>query len=252
MSALSDGNMCFDMKLSCFVSAGLIFLLPFHICAQQSSDSIVYKESVARIQQIYLNEIDDNAEIFHGNEYIRNGQKANGFPFFDSDKMLPGTISYQGITYINQNLYYDMVSDEIIIPNYAKNALIVLSPGKVDSFSIGTHVFIQLRSSASNHLIRDGYYEQLYAGDPGVYAGREKKLVTGSGSEESKYIQYNSYFIRLNDVFYAVDGKSSLLDILKDQEDVLRKYIRTNKLNFKKNLESALVLSVIYYSQLKH
>ena len=244
--------MCFDMKLSCFVSAGLIFLLPFHICAQQSSDSIVYKESVARIQQIYLNEIDDNAEIFHGNEYIRNGQKANGFPFFDSDKMLPGTISYQGITYINQNLYYDMVSDEIIIPNYAKNALIALSPGKVDSFSIGTHVFIQLRSSASNHLIRSGYYEQLYAGDPGVYAGREKKLVTGSGSEESKYIQYNNYFIRLNDVFYAVDGKSSLLEILKDQEDVLRKYIRTNKLNFKKNLESALVLSVIYYSQLKH
>ena len=105
MFALSDGNMCFDMKLSCFVSAGLIFFLPLHICAQQSSDSIVYKESVARTQQIYLNEIDDNAEIFHGKEYIRNGQKANGFPFFESDKILTGTISYQGTNYINQNLY---------------------------------------------------------------------------------------------------------------------------------------------------
>ena len=85
-----------------------------------------------------------------------------------------------------------------------------------------------------------------------VFTQEEKKLVTGSGSEESKYIQYNNYFIRLHDVYYAVDGKSSLLEILKDQEDVLKKYIRTNKLNFKKNLESALVLSVIYYSQLKH
>jgi len=244
--------MCIDMKLSCFVSAGLIFFLPLHIHAQQSSDSIVYKESVARIQQIYMNEIDDNAEIFHGNEYIRNGQKANGFPFFDADKMLPGTISYQGLTYINQNLYFDLVSGEIIISNYAKNALITLSPGKVDSFTIGTHVFVQLKSSASNHLTRDGYYEQLFAGEPGLYAGREKRLVTGSGSEESKYIQYNNYFIRLNDVFYPVDGKSSLLEILKDQEDLLKKYIRTNKLNFKKNLESALVLSVTYYSQLKH
>ena len=240
------------MKLSCFVTAGLIFYFPFHTCAQQLSDSILYRESVARIQQVYLTEIGDNAEIYHGKEYIRNGQKANGFPFFESDNFLAGWVSYQGTIYSNQNLYYDLVSDEIIIPNYTKNALIVLSSDKVDSFSIGTHVFIVVRPSTSNHLINEGYYESLYSGEPGVYAKREKKLVTGSGSEESKYIQYNNYFIRYKNVFYAVDGKSSLLEILKDQKDVLRKYIRTTKLNFKTNLESALVLSAIYYSQLKH
>lgn len=253
MAALSDGKMCFDMKLSCFVIAGFVFFLsPRYTCAQQPPDSITYKESVSGIRQVYLNEIDDNAEIYHGSEYIRNGQKANGFPFFESDNLLAGSVSYQGTTYTGQNLYYDLVSDEIIIPNYAKNALIVLSPGKVDSFSIGTHVFVLLTSNASNHLARDGYYEQLYSGEPGVYARREKKLASGTGSEEAKYIQYNTYYVRLNNVFYPVDGKSSLLDILKDQEDVLKKYIRTNKLNFKKNPESALVLSVTYYSHLKH
>jgi hypothetical protein len=248
----NDGNMCLNMKLSCFVSAGLIFSFPFHTCAQQLSDSIMYKESVARIQQVYLTEIGDNAEIYHGKEYIRNGQKANGFPFFESDNFLAGWVSYQGTMYITQNLYYDLVSDEIIVPNYAKNALIALSSDKVDSFSIGTHVFVFVRSSTSNHLISDGYYEPLYSGEPGIYARKEKKLVTGSGSEESKYIQYNNYLIRYKNVFYNVDGKSSLLEVLKDQKDVLKKYIRTNKLDFKKNLESALVLSVIYYSQLKH
>ena len=29
------------------------------------------------------------------------------------------------------------------------------------------------------------------------YVRREKRLVVGSGSEETKYIQYNSYFIRM-------------------------------------------------------
>ena len=66
-------------------------------------------------------------------------------------------------------------------------------------------------------------------------AKREKRLVVGSGSEETKYIQHDSYFIRLNNAYYEVGGKSDLLDVLKDQKDVLKKYIRTNKLNFKKN-----------------
>jgi len=253
LSALRDGNMCLDMKLSCFIPAVLISFIffPFHTCAQESSDSILYKQSLAGIQQIYQNEISDNAEIYHGKEYIRNGQKAIGFPFFESDNILTGSVSYQGTIYNNRNLYYDLVSDEIIIPNYSKNALIALSSDKVDSFSIGTSVFVMLKSSKSNHLSQDGFYEQLYRGEPGVYARKEKKLVPGVGSDESKYIQYNKYFIRYKDIFYAVDGKSSLIEIFKDKEDALKKYIRANKLNFKKNLESALVLSVIYYSQLK-
>jgi hypothetical protein len=220
--------------------------------AQSSPDSVLYNESVSGIHQVYLNEIGDNAQIYHGSEYIRNGLKANGFPFFESDSLLTGSISYQGFLYMNQNLYYNLVSDELIIKNYLHNAFITLSPEKVDSFTIGTHAFLQIKSNAANRLITGGYYEQLSSGDPAVYARREKRLASGTGSEEAKYIQYNYYFIKLKNVFYAVEGKKSLLDILKDQEDVLKKYIRTNKLNFKKNLESSLVLTVNYYSQLKH
>ena len=49
-----------------------------------------------------------------------------------------------------------------------------------------------------------------------------------------------------------MDGKSGLLNEFSDQEDELKKYIRTNKLNFKKDLENSMVLTTIYYSQLKH
>jgi hypothetical protein len=149
-------------------------------------------------------------------------------------------------------VYYNIVSDELITNNYAHNAFIVLSPEKVDSFVIQHHVFVPLTSDKYNHLEKDGYYDQLYAGEPGLYAKREKRFVVGSGSEETKYIQHDDYFIKLKNVFYAVDGKSALLDVLKDQQDLLKKYIRTNKLNFKKELESSLVLTTIYYSQLKH
>jgi hypothetical protein len=220
--------------------------------AQQPPDSILYNESLANIHQVYLKQIGDNAQIYHGREFIRNGQKATGFPFFESDNLLVGSVSYQGTLYPGKNVYYNIVNDELITNNYLNNAFIVLAPEKVDSFVIQQHVFVPLISDKSNHLEKDGYYDQLYSGEPGLYAKREKRLVVGSGSEETKYIQHDDYFIKLKNVFYAVDGKSELLDVLKDQADVLKKYIRTNKLNFKKDLESSLVLATIYYSQLKH
>ena len=255
MPGLRDGKMCLDMKFSFAACVGLtihFICISSETYSQQTADSVLYRESQANIQQVYFKQIGDNAQIYHGREYIRNGQKANGFPFYESDHLLVGSVYYQGTVYPTQNMYYNIVSDELIINNFPDNAFIVLSPKKVDSFVIGHHVFVPLVSLKSNHLEKDGYFDQLYAGEPGLYAKREKRLVVGSGSEETKYIQHDDYFIKLKNVFYAVDGKSALLDVLKDQEDVLKKYIRTNKLNFKKDLESSLVLTTVYYSQLKH
>jgi hypothetical protein len=242
------------MKLSFPACVG--FLLSFicisSVCAQSAPDSALYKESVSKIRQVYFTEIGDNAQIYHGSEYIRNGQKANGFPFYESNELTAGSVSYQGTIYSNQNLYYNLVSDELITNNYTHSALIVLAAGKVDSFTILNHVFVPINSDKINRLEKSGYYDLLYAGEPAVYARREKRMVVGSGSEETKYIQHDDYFIEIKGVYYPVDGKTALLDVLKDQEDVLKKYIRTNKLNFKKDPESSLVLTTIYYSQLKH
>ena len=253
MPAVSDGKMCFDMKLSRFVLVGMIVQLSGipPLQAQQSPDSLLYKEAISNLYRIYLNEIGDNAQIYHGDEYIRNGQKALGFPYFQSDSMLTGSISYQGILYTDLSLFYNLVSDEPVIRNYAQNTFITLSPQKVDSFTIGGHFFLKLTLKSYTGLPVDGFYEQLYSGEPGFYVRREKKLVVGTGSEETKYIQYNSFFVRMKNNFYSVDGKNALLDLLRDQKDPLKKYIRASKLNFKKNLESSLLKATIYYSRLK-
>jgi hypothetical protein len=241
------------MKLSFFVFTGIFFQL---ICiprleAQQLTDTMSLNSLVTNINHVYLDEIGNNAQIYHGREFIRNGQKAIGFPFYESDNMMTGTISYQGEIYPDRNLYYNLVSDQLIINNHAHNALISLSPEKVDSFMIGSHVFVPLYAGKAGGLEKDGFYEQLVSGEPALYARREKRLVVGTGSEETRYIQYNSYFIHMNHEFSPVDGKSALLDVFKDREDELKKYIRSNKINFRKNLESSLVMVTNYYSRLK-
>ena len=242
------------MKLSPAAYLGILFILlsSVHIHAQQSADSSEYNQPANALRQIYLNGIGDNAQIYHGTEYIRNGQKALGFPFFESNDLVDGAVYYQGTFYPQRKLYYDLVADEVVTVNYANNAQINLSMDKADSFKIGNHFFVRLNPAKSPGLPKEGYYEQLYSGEPGLYVKHEKRLVTGSGNEEIKYVQYNSYFVRKNPVFYAVDGKSGLLNEFSDKEDELKKYIRTNKLNFKKDLENSMVLTTTYYSQLKH
>jgi hypothetical protein len=241
------------MKLNCPGLIVLLFLFfSFPSRAQQSPDTLLYRESAYKIHQVYLSEIGDNAQIFHGSEFIRNGEKAIGFPFYEADNMLSGTVSYQGNMLMNLNLYYNLVSDEVVTNNFTHDALITLANEKVDSFTIDGHSFVRLSATKSNGLAKTGFYEKLYTGEPSFYVRREKRLVTGSGSEETRYVQYNYYFIRMKNVFYQVEDKNSLLDVLKDQKDVLKKYIRTGKLNLKKNTETSLLLTTIYYSQLKH
>jgi hypothetical protein len=246
--------MCFDMKLSCLALLGILFHLLFipNARAQQSSDSILYASAVSNLQQVYFNEIGDNAQIYHGAEYIRNGQKVIGFPYYGSDSLYTGSISYQGSLYTNIKLTYNLMSDEVIIHNYPRNAFIVLSPEKVDSFTLDSRSFLPLKSKNSTGLPGDGFYEQLLKGDPGLYLKMEKRLLSGSGSEEPKIVQYNTYLIKLRNVYYPVDGKKALLEIFKDQQDALKKYIRANKFNFKKEMEPSLIQITSYYSQLKH
>ena len=235
----------------------LVISFPFLFASQGFSqerltDSSARKELVSNLYHYYFNQIGENARLFNGSEYIRNGQRAIGFPFFESNDMLTGFVSYKTVIYPELSLYYDLVADELIIHNYSRNAFIVLSKEKVDSFSMKGHIFLRLESIKTNgELMGDGYYDRLTADDPGVYVKRFKKLVLPD-SGDPKYVQYNTYYLKMKDTFYLVDGRKTLFNLLKDDQDLLKKFIRSNKLSFKKRFEEALVRTTTYYAQLKH
>ena len=85
--------------------------------------------------------INPDSRLFNGREYIRNGTPAKGSPFFESDSLQLGSLSYDGILYRDIALEYDMISDELIIHNFAGDALISLTPEKITFFSIAGHRF---------------------------------------------------------------------------------------------------------------
>lgn len=237
-----------------FFMLSFLFLFGSRSIAQyQLSDSTFYEESVQYLTQDYFSQIGESALLYNGSQYIRNGQKASGFPFFLSDSLLAGSVSYHdGICYRDLSLYYDLVSDELITNNFTHNALIRLVKQKVDSFSISGHYFLRLETAKTNGEIKsDGFYEVLNRMQPELYVKREKKMEIPSGYGDPKYVQYNKYYLKINNRFYSFESKNSFLDLLKDQKSSLKSFIRFNKLNFKKRFEEAIVQTINHYSQLK-
>jgi hypothetical protein len=236
----------------CLLSPLYLLTLPAH--AQLSSDSSSYDPFTAHLGQDVHARLGDDSRLYNGYEYIRNGTPAKGFAFFDSDSLLAGTLSYDGILYRDIPMEYDLVQDQLVINDYTGKALISLIAGKIDHFSIGPHYFRYLvADKTASPLPKTGFYEVLFAsGSITLLARREKKLVFPSNRDDlARYYQENYYFLRVGDRFYRVDGKDDLLDAFKDKKDALKKYIRKNKIRFSKQLEKALIQTAGYYLQIR-
>lgn len=217
-------------------------------CSQTNADTL-FNESVASFRNIYFQEIKGNARLYQGGKYDVEEKRADGFPYFQADVIRQGTITFQGIKYAPVNLYYDLTSDDVVIFNYQHDDLISPDPDKIDSFTIGRHLFIHLDKLSG--LPGKGFYEQLCAGDPGLFVSRTKKFRFGTGNQESRYVEKNDYYIYVRNNFYKCNNKSDMLTILSDQSEAMKKFIHSNKINFKEDFESAVKSCVMYYAGLK-
>ncbi len=236
------------MRLSRLCVVGFLSVCFNPSFSQTSADSLV-NESVSAFRNIYFEELKGNARLYEGRKYNMEEKRADGFPYFQADVIRQGAITYQGTKYAPVKLYYDLTSDAVVTSNYEHDDLMSLDPDKVDSFSIGRHLFVHLDKLPG--LPVRGFYEQLYKGDPALYARREKKFYYGAGNRENRYVEKNDYYILLNHIFYKCAGKSDVLTIFGDQAEALKKYIHSNKIDFKDDFESAVTACVMFYAGLK-
>jgi hypothetical protein len=237
-----------------FLSALFLYLFFYETAgAQQTlSDSVFREQAAAGILDLYKKETGQNLLLYNGPEYLRNGQKVKGFPFFESESLLKGAVYYNGKLYTDVGLYYDLSTDQLVINNYNNDGAIALVPEKTAYFTALHHLFVRLIPNKENAvLIKEGFYDQLYEGKVSVFAKRQKKLEASLKAEdESIYKQYNEYFLEINHLFYRISGESGLLDLLKDKKAQLKKYIKEKKISFRKDPEQAIIQTAGYYTSL--
>jgi len=202
----------------------------------------------------YYRSAGDQSSLYNGTQYTGYPFVfAAGNPFFLTDKAQRGTIVYDKIVYTDVDLLYDDLMDVLIMQDESHR--IQLSNDRISSFTILNYRFIHiLNDSLSNSTPQAGFYNILYDGNLCVLKKEIKtirEIVTFSVEGKTRVIDLKSvYYFRKNNEYFKIKNQKALLDFFPQQKNEIKHFIKTNKLNFKKDTDNLLEKVAVYSDQL--
>jgi hypothetical protein len=239
------------MKL--FVSL-LLFLFSFakfSYCQQNTGN--INDNQVRNTLRLYENYMGPQAALYNGAEYVPFLFLKDGTPFYDSDTLKKGWISYEHFLYKNIPIQYDVSRDQVIILNFDAKSRLFLENSVIDSFHYGGHTFISLQRNVSETLNTGGFYEVLYSGDVSALALRKKNYreTIRDNQVVRVFFDTDKFFIKRNGKYFEVANQKDVLRVLGDKRNDLKRHMREQKVKFgRKNFEEAFLQTVKIYDQL--
>lgn len=203
----------------------------------------------------FTNKLINHNTIYNGKMYIPNTKPNDGgHPMFISNKYVDGYVCINQFKYSHVNLQYNLLEDQIILLNHDQVGGVILSIDDVQEFSLHNHQFVYIKPNSNQQdMISTGYYNQLHKGlNFTLFAKRTKKIseITIETGVKRSFIQQNKYYLFKNNYYHLVKTKKDLLTILDGKKELLLKYAKTNKLNFRNNQERAIYEMVKYFDTL--
>lgn len=210
-----------------------------------------FSKAVENTKAVYHKSFGDYRAVFNGRLY--NGYTVKfeeGTPFFYSEKPGLGSVTYDGIDYDSVLLQYDEVADVVIIINNA--AKIELDQSKISSFKLFNSLFVPLKKDSSEQSGK--FYNLIYKGNLHLVNRQEKW-------KQEKYVSTNEiqYYLETKEAYciikdghwHMINSKKSFFNILGNRKAELKKFVRSKKLNYRKDRQNMLVQTIAYYETLK-
>lgn len=196
--------------------------------------------------------IKDNQDLYNGKIWKNLYYTVLKNQFLFSNEYLQGTVTVRNKRFTNIDLKYDIFKDELLTP-VDHSMILQINKEMVDSFSLNfqnrTYSFIKLKDEDR----QEGYYNILYKGKNALYQKYFKKIdklaVEGKYDE---FYQYSKLFFVKNGVFIQIRGKSDLLNAMDDRLDLVRTFIKKNKLTVSEKIPESFIPIVRYYNGLNH
>ncbi len=227
----------------------LVCVYSLHLTAQ-STDSNIHDDSTDAMV-VYYQSLRQESPLYNGKEYIEYAYTLQeGHPFFQSPDWMIGTIHFEGMTFREVPMIYDIVKDQVIIQDFQRVFKINLPADKIQQFTVAGHTFIRL-IRGENDRIKTGFYDQLYHGKISLYVRREKKITETYGLQIVKGVSgKNIYYIKKNGNYYDIRNKGELIDLLKDHKKEVQQYLKKTGTNFRDDPETVMASAVEYYDKI--
>ncbi len=198
----------------------------------------------------YQKAIGHQSHVSNGTSFKRPPVTEDEHPFFGSYEFARGSILYQGETYKNIIIQYNLVTDQVTSDDSStKNEIQLIKEG-IQSFVLFDHTFVQL----TNHpILSNGFYDQLQNGEIKVLVKREKSLQHKDVDFESKawYQSKTKIYITKADQVFIIRSKKSVLSSLAEQREQIKKVLRQKKVRFTANREQYCKAAAMLYTSIK-
>lgn len=240
-----------------------VFFVKLTAAQFYTADSSLPNASLASVINFHNSVLKENIHLYNGWQDPGYNHLAIGHPYFMADSVQIGNIYYDGTYYPNVPMLYDMVTDNVVIIEYAAQSesansqyipmlRMDLVKNKIQSFSLPAHEFVRLIADSNSTGMPKGFYERMYNGKTKLFVKRAKLYVEEVKGDqlERRFDLKTTYYIQKKGIYYDVYSKKSLLTALKEKKAELSSFIRNNKKRFKKNKERMILETTQHYDQL--
>jgi len=238
----------------------LFFILPLFLglpvlSQELLSDSLFVVRVLQNTKDNYSIYLNNKGQVYNGKVYKSFGLLSdNEHTFFLNEEFTPGTIGYDGYTYKNVKIKYDLNKDQLVLLHLDGITEIVVPPELVDFFSLYNHKYlnVKLNSYTSIAGIKPGYYDLLYDGKTDLLAKRVKTVsekITQTQVERT-VAQYDKYYLLKDSVYIAIKNKKVLLKLLRSTQSQNQQFIKAKQLSFKSEKEKAMIELVKFHDSI--
>lgn len=199
--------------------------------------------------------LSDKQNLYNGrvwrNIYSHN---VTGDQFLFTKEFNQGSVVFNGKSYNNLKLRYDILNDEIMIITDQQSVL-QLNKEMIDMFTIEyndtIHQFSRMEGDSINSL--KGFVDVLYKGNTALCVKYKKEISRLSqGRMEDVFIQTQKVFIFKNGVVYPVNKKKEFFELLSDNNQQIKNFIKINKLKLSRKVPESFIPVLVFYDNLSH
>jgi hypothetical protein len=229
-------------------------LLCFGICyGQSNADNLQNRPVLTTTINNYNVAIGQQSLVYNGVGYALI-RKMKGNPhFMDTTATTNGSVVYYGETYPNIPLLYDINRDLLVSVWVDGTSLYSFTSDRLSEFTLLKHHFIRLNpDSVAQKVVKAGFYDDLYTHKLQVLAKRQKIIhIAGTLLSTDDYFDPKVYYyLKKNGRYFTISGEGDMLDVLQDRKKELKDYIKSNKIKYRNDPESFMVMLATYYDQL--
>ncbi|RYE30955.1 MAG: hypothetical protein EOP48_31705 [Sphingobacteriales bacterium] len=222
-----------------------IFLIVFcgPVCAQTSA--LPVRDTLSReFMNQYHALLGQNAGIYSGPKRPTYKEELQGSPYFgEANTFNTGWVIYDNVKYENVPLKLDEYAGELITIYHTNKAELSLRTDLVRAFSFSGLNFIHITKADSiSSQIPTGFYEQIYNGTHQALVKNIKSLKDfGEIKNKAQYFDGKLHFyVKKNRVYHQITDARGLERLFKENRSALKKYMRANGINFKKDPKRAV------------